>query len=211
MTILGGGGLLIISCGIPMFFHHQCSEQQPTKFSRKKHFSSFFFGEDSRLCVPLVASGTTIPACSHSHPSPPSSLPISAFSTHKPRQPRKYTRAMQLLLPLFILLQLATALGADFNKPHHHQGKVQPFKPGRPDIKLSGGDLDLLTKGKHVSTKVGERGYPNNKPAQHTEEWYRKVALLDADLPLPKPPSLPPNSDPQPLRTRWPRHGNSRR
>lgn len=37
---------------------------------------------------------------------------------------------------------------SNFNKPHAHTGKVKPFKPGDPNVKLDGKAKDILKSGK---------------------------------------------------------------
>lgn len=43
---------------------------------------------------------------------------------------------------------------SNFNKPHSHTGKVEPFKPGDPHIKLDGKACSILKVGKPYSTQV---------------------------------------------------------
>ena len=37
---------------------------------------------------------------------------------------------------------------SNFNKPHSHTGKVEPFKPGDPNVKLDGKAKGILKSGK---------------------------------------------------------------
>lgn len=37
---------------------------------------------------------------------------------------------------------------SNFNKPHSHTGKVEPFKPGDPKIKIDGKAKSILKSGK---------------------------------------------------------------
>ena len=37
---------------------------------------------------------------------------------------------------------------SNFNKPHSHTGKVEPFKPGDPNVKLDGKAKSILKSGK---------------------------------------------------------------
>mmetsp|Transcript_26028 Transcript_26028/g.62499 ORF Transcript_26028/g.62499 Transcript_26028/m.62499 type:complete len:337 (+) Transcript_26028:20-1030(+) len=45
-------------------------------------------------------------------------------------------------------------LGSNFNKPHSHTGKVEPFQPGDPKIKLDGKAKGILKSGKPYQTQV---------------------------------------------------------
>jgi hypothetical protein len=52
---------------------------------------------------------------------------------------------------LFGILAIAAVIGVDasnFNKPHSHTGKVEPFKPGDPNVKLDGKAKGILKSGK---------------------------------------------------------------
>jgi hypothetical protein len=52
---------------------------------------------------------------------------------------------------LLVLLALTTFFPVDasnFNKPHTHTGKVEPFQPGDPKVKLDGKALGILKAGK---------------------------------------------------------------
>ncbi|KAL7540645.1 hypothetical protein ACHAXR_010274 [Thalassiosira sp. AJA248-18] len=49
---------------------------------------------------------------------------------------------------------LLFAHASNFNKPHSHTGKVEPFKPGDPKIKLDGKAKNILNNGKPYSTQV---------------------------------------------------------
>ncbi len=40
------------------------------------------------------------------------------------------------------------AHASNFNKPHSHTGKVEPFQPGDPKVKLDGKALRILKDGK---------------------------------------------------------------
>lgn len=54
-------------------------------------------------------------------------------------------------LNLFGILVVAIITGADasnFNKPHSHAGKVEPFKPGDPNVRLDGKAKSILKSGK---------------------------------------------------------------
>lgn len=46
------------------------------------------------------------------------------------------------------------AHASNFNKPHSHTGKVEPFQPGDPKIKLDGKATSILKAGKPYSTQV---------------------------------------------------------
>ena len=53
-------------------------------------------------------------------------------------------------LNLLCILAIAI-IGVDasnFNKPHSHTGKVEPFKPGDPNVKLDGRARGILKSGK---------------------------------------------------------------
>jgi len=50
------------------------------------------------------------------------------------------------------------AHASNFNKPHSHTGKVEPFKPGDPQIKLDGKACTILKAGKPYSTQVESGG-----------------------------------------------------
>lgn len=43
---------------------------------------------------------------------------------------------------------------SNFNKPHSHTGKVEPFQPGDPKVKLDGKALGILGAGKPYQTQV---------------------------------------------------------
>lgn len=45
---------------------------------------------------------------------------------------------------------------SNFNKPHSHTGKVEPFKPGDPKIKIDGKAKSILKSGKPYQTQVVE-------------------------------------------------------
>lgn len=45
-------------------------------------------------------------------------------------------------LPIFFVQ------ASNFNKPHSHTGKVEPFKPGDPNVKLDGKAKSVLKSGK---------------------------------------------------------------
>ena len=49
-----------------------------------------------------------------------------------------------------LLLALYTSYidASNFNKPHTHTGKVEPFQPGDPKVKLDGKALGILRTGK---------------------------------------------------------------
>ncbi len=53
-------------------------------------------------------------------------------------------------LNLFGILAIAIigANASNFNKPHSHTGKVEPFKPGDPNVKLDGKAKGILKSGK---------------------------------------------------------------
>jgi len=55
---------------------------------------------------------------------------------------------------------LPSANASNFNSPHAHTGKVEPFKPGDPKIKLDGKAKSILKAGKPYQTQVqsGEGG-----------------------------------------------------
>jgi len=46
------------------------------------------------------------------------------------------------------------AHASNFNKPHSHTGKVEPFKPGDPNIKLDGSATSILKSGKPYQTQI---------------------------------------------------------
>ena len=46
------------------------------------------------------------------------------------------------------------AHASNFNKPHSHTGKVEPFKPGDPQIKLDGKACTILKAGKPYSVSI---------------------------------------------------------
>mmetsp|Transcript_33376 Transcript_33376/g.60147 ORF Transcript_33376/g.60147 Transcript_33376/m.60147 type:complete len:335 (-) Transcript_33376:141-1145(-) len=46
------------------------------------------------------------------------------------------------------------AHASNFNKPHSHTGKVEPFLPGDPKVKLDGKAQNILKAGKPYSTQV---------------------------------------------------------
>ncbi|KAL9183878.1 hypothetical protein ACHAXT_004734 [Thalassiosira profunda] len=49
---------------------------------------------------------------------------------------------------------LLFANASNFNKPHAHTGKVEPFKPGDPNVKLDGRAKGILKNGKPYQTQV---------------------------------------------------------
>lgn len=51
---------------------------------------------------------------------------------------------------VIILFVMATGVAhaSNFNKPHSHTGKVEPFKPGDPNVKLDGKAKAILKSGK---------------------------------------------------------------
>lgn len=49
---------------------------------------------------------------------------------------------------------LSFASASNFNKPHSHTGKVEPFKPGDPKINLDGKAKNILKNGKPYQTQV---------------------------------------------------------
>jgi hypothetical protein len=59
---------------------------------------------------------------------------------------------------LFLLLVVACVNGFDFNKPHSHRGKVTPFKPGRPEVKLTDKDYLMLGRGESVKVRTPDAG-----------------------------------------------------
>jgi hypothetical protein len=59
-----------------------------------------------------------------------------------------------------LLLAALTAIlnvdASNFNKPHTHTGKVEPFQPGDPKVKLDGKALGILKAGKPYQVCVLE-------------------------------------------------------
>lgn len=55
---------------------------------------------------------------------------------------------------IFIFIISAVVTASNFNKPHSHMGKVVPFRPGNPNIKLDGKALGILKSGKPYQTQV---------------------------------------------------------
>lgn len=53
---------------------------------------------------------------------------------------------------------LLFADASNFNKPHSHTGKVSPFTPGDPKIKLDGTAKSILKKGKPYQTQTEDEG-----------------------------------------------------
>jgi hypothetical protein len=51
-------------------------------------------------------------------------------------------------LLLAALISLSNVDASNFNKPHTHTGKVEPFQPGDPKVKLDGKALGILKAGK---------------------------------------------------------------
>lgn len=58
------------------------------------------------------------------------------------------TRNLLLHLITIALASLFYADASNFNKPHTHTGKVEPFQPGDPKVKLDGKALGILKAGK---------------------------------------------------------------
>ncbi|KAL7507400.1 hypothetical protein ACHAXN_005104 [Cyclotella atomus] len=57
-------------------------------------------------------------------------------------------------LLLAALISLSNVDASNFNKPHTHTGKVEPFQPGDPKVKLDGKALGILKAGKPYQTQV---------------------------------------------------------
>ena len=49
---------------------------------------------------------------------------------------------------------LGRASASNFNKPHAHKGKLEPFQPGDPKVKLDGKAKNILRSGKPYQTQV---------------------------------------------------------
>ena len=47
-----------------------------------------------------------------------------------------------------------TAHASNFNKPHSHTGKVEPFIPGDPKVKLDGKAKGILKSGKPYQVSI---------------------------------------------------------
>ncbi|KAL3822554.1 hypothetical protein ACHAXA_007665 [Cyclostephanos tholiformis] len=62
------------------------------------------------------------------------------------------SRPLNLFVILVITIVVADA--SNFNKPHSHKGKVEPFKPGDPNVKLDGKAKGILKSGKPYQTQV---------------------------------------------------------
>ena len=62
---------------------------------------------------------------------------------------RRYTPRFSIIVTV---IAAAIICGVDaasnFNKPHSHTGKVTPFKPGDPNVKLDGKAKGILKSGK---------------------------------------------------------------
>ena len=52
------------------------------------------------------------------------------------------------------LVSILTADASNFNKPHTHTGKVEPFQPGDPKVKLDGKALGILKSGKPYQVRL---------------------------------------------------------
>mmetsp|Transcript_9667 Transcript_9667/g.20292 ORF Transcript_9667/g.20292 Transcript_9667/m.20292 type:complete len:346 (+) Transcript_9667:40-1077(+) len=63
------------------------------------------------------------------------------------------------------------AYASNFNKPHSHTGKVEPFQPGDPKVKLDGKALRILKDGKPYQTQV------------QTKDSGRGLVVQDVDAP----------------------------
>mmetsp|Transcript_54080 Transcript_54080/g.65289 ORF Transcript_54080/g.65289 Transcript_54080/m.65289 type:complete len:342 (+) Transcript_54080:47-1072(+) len=61
-----------------------------------------------------------------------------------------------LFLFYAILHQIVTKTieASNFNKPHHHQGKVTPYPPGDPKVKLDKRAIGILNAGKPYQTQI---------------------------------------------------------
>ena len=62
-----------------------------------------------------------------------------------------------LLLGILVTLALYTGESANANKPHHHQGLIEPYTGRHLPYDLSKEELETLAKGEHV-TKLERSG-----------------------------------------------------
>ncbi len=62
------------------------------------------------------------------------------------------SRPLNLFVILVITIVVADA--SNFNKPHSHKGKVEPFKPGDPNVKLDGKAKGILKSGKPYQVRA---------------------------------------------------------
>ena len=84
--------------------------------------------------------------------------PLHRSRPHLLLAPAKHTIHMMTDLTNILGLIFAVAICVDpsllfanasnFNKPHAHTGKVEPFKPGDPNVKLDGRAKGILKNGK---------------------------------------------------------------
>jgi hypothetical protein len=58
------------------------------------------------------------------------------------------TMNRNILSYLFFIVLVSCIDASNFNKPHTHTGKVEPFQPGDPKVKLDGKALSILKTGK---------------------------------------------------------------
>jgi len=80
-------------------------------------------------------------------------------------------RNLRLYLITIALASLIYADASNFNKPHTHTGKVEPFQPGDPKVKLDGKALGILKAGKPYQTQV------------QTKDSGRGLVVQDVDAP----------------------------
>mmetsp|Transcript_29516 Transcript_29516/g.62637 ORF Transcript_29516/g.62637 Transcript_29516/m.62637 type:complete len:332 (-) Transcript_29516:84-1079(-) len=72
-----------------------------------------------------------------------------------------FTNTIGLLFAIAICVDpksLLFAHASNFSKPHSHTGKVEPFQPGDPKIKLDGKAKNILKAGKPYQTQVESGG-----------------------------------------------------
>ena len=60
-----------------------------------------------------------------------------------------------ILISIIVAISVSNlAYASNFNKPHTHTGKVEPFVPGDPDVKLDGKAKSILKSGKPYQVNI---------------------------------------------------------